>query len=195
VFFTDVRIPDAQRLGGVGQGWTVSLTTLMNERASIAAAVATGFPELFKFCEELELGPHERAIDDPRVRSRLASFAIRHFGLRYSAFRSMSALARGEMPGPENSIGKLVAAPMMQEIARFALDLEGETGLMSAPEEAMDRARFQNLQMRSPSARIKGGTDQIMRNIIAERVLGLPADIRADKDLPFDRIPTSVAAS
>jgi acyl-CoA dehydrogenase len=193
VFFSDVRIPDAQRLGEAGRGWAVALTTLMNERAAIAANLSTGFPELVALCGNLDAGIGGKAIDDPRVRSRLASFAVRHFGLKYTAFRSISALARGEQPGPENSIGKLVAAPMMQEIARFALELEGEAGLLSGPEVGLDRARFQSLAMRSPSARIKGGTDQILRNIIAERVLGLPADFRADRDLPFDQIPTAAS--
>lgn len=194
VFFTDVRIPDSQRLGAVGQGWTVSLTTLMNERATIAAGVRTGFPELLALCREIGAGSNRRAIDDARVRSRLASFAVRHFGLQYTAFRSISALSRGALPGPENSIGKLVAAPMQQEIARFALDLQGEAGLLTDPGEASDHARFQLMALEAPSERILGGTDQIMRNIIAERVLGLPADVRVDKDVPFDQIPTSAAA-
>jgi acyl-CoA dehydrogenase len=129
------------------------------------------------------------AIDDPRVRSRLASFAVRASGLQYLAWRTISALSRGEQPGPENSIGKLVAGAMMQDIAKFALSLEGEAGLILDPELAPDRARFQAMLLRSPATRIEGGSDEILRNIIAERVLGLPADIRVDKDLPFDKIP------
>ena len=193
VFFTDVRIPDSQRLGGEGEGWNVSLTTLMNERATLAVGMQTGFPEFVGLCRTIGANGNERAIDDPYVRSRLASLAVRHFGLQYISFRSISAISRGEMPGPENSIGKLVAAPMMQEIGRFALELEGQAGLLMDRDEAPDQARFQAMKMRSPAARIEGGSDQIMRNIIAERVLGLPTDIRADKDLPFDQIPTSVS--
>lgn len=189
VYFTDVRIPDSQRLGKVGDGWSVSLTTLMNERLSIGAGMPTGFPELLDFCTTLETadGP---AIDNPAVRSKLATWAVRTSGLRYTAFRSISALSKGETPGPENSIGKLVAGPTMQEIAAFALDLQGEAGALLSPEQAAANARFQAMLLRSPATRVEGGTDEILRNIIAERVLGLPADIRVDKAVPFNQIPT-----
>jgi alkylation response protein AidB-like acyl-CoA dehydrogenase len=100
VFFTDVRIPIAQRLGAVGDGWNVSLTTLMNERMAIGARVATGFPELFEFCSSLML-EDGLAIDDPNVRSKLASWAVKNSGLKYTSFRSISALSKGERPGPE----------------------------------------------------------------------------------------------
>jgi acyl-CoA dehydrogenase len=102
-------------------------------------------------------------------------------------------LSRGEEPGPENSIGKLVAGQLMQDIARFALSLEGEAGLLEDPAYAPDRARFQEQLLRSPVTRIEGGSAEILRNIIDECILGLPADIRADNDLPFDKIPTSVS--
>jgi alkylation response protein AidB-like acyl-CoA dehydrogenase len=189
VYFTDVRIPDAQRLGAVGQGWSVSLTTLMNERLSIGSGMPTGFPELFDFCMGLQLedGP---AVDDRAVRSRLASFAVRASGLKYTGMRAISALSKGETPGPENSIGKLVAGATMQELAMFALDLQGQAGVISDPEQAAAGARFQAMLMRSPATRVEGGTDEILRNIIAERVLGLPGDIRVDKDVPFNAIPT-----
>jgi alkylation response protein AidB-like acyl-CoA dehydrogenase len=187
VYFTNVRIPDSQRLGEVGQGWNVSLTTLMNERMSIGARVATGFPEMFDFCSNLMLedGP---AIDDPVVRSKLATWAIRTSGLKYTSYRTMSALSKGDRPGPENSIGKLVAGSTLQEIAMFALELQGAAGAVSDPETAEAAGEFQAMLLRSPSARIAGGTDEILRNIIAERVLGLPGDIRVDKDVPFNKI-------
>jgi acyl-CoA dehydrogenase len=194
VFFTDVRVPDRQRLGSVGQGWTVALTTLMNERMSIGGGMPTGFPELLELCARLQT-ESGAAIDDPRVRSHLASFAVRASGLQYSAWRTISALSRGEQPGPENSIGKLVAGSMMQDIAKFALSLEGEAGLIVDSEIAPDRARFQAMLLRSPATRIEGGSDEILRNIIAERVLGLPADTRVDKDLPFDKIPTGTSTA
>ncbi|MDP1630804.1 MAG: acyl-CoA dehydrogenase [Caulobacter sp.] len=190
VYFTDVRIPDSQRLGAVGQGWSVSLTTLMNERLSIGSGMPTGFPELFDFCMNLQTedGP---AIDDRSVRSRLAGYAVKASGLKYTGMRAISALSKGETPGPENSIGKLVAGATMQELAMFALDLQGQGGVVSDPEIAAAGARFQAMLLRSPATRVEGGTDEILRNIIAERVLGLPGDIRVDKDVAFKDIPTS----
>jgi alkylation response protein AidB-like acyl-CoA dehydrogenase len=189
VYFTNVRVPDSQRLGAVGDGWNVSLTTLMNERFAIGAGVATGFPEIFAYCQSLmtDDGP---AIDDRAVRSKLASWAVRNSGLKYTTYRTISALSRGERPGPENSIGKLVSGTMMQDIAAFALDLQGASAVVHDPELGDAGSRFQTMLLRSPSSRIAGGTDEIMRNIIAERVLGLPGDIRVDKDVPFNKIPT-----
>src|ERR1035437_6953908 len=196
VYFTDVKIPDAQRLGAVNDGWNVSLTTLMNERMSIGANVATGFPELFEFCSNLML-QDGLAIDDRSGRSK-----IPHMGVRarrrektnpppVSPGRSgVSPLPKGERPGPENSIGKLVAASMIQDVATYALDLQGAAGVLSGSEEAEAAGKFQAMLLRAPGTRVEGGTDEIMRNIIAERVLGLPGDIRVDKDVPFNKIPT-----
>ena len=189
VYFTDVKIPDAQRLGAVNDGWNVSLTTLMNERMSIGANVATGFPELFEFCSNLVLDDG-LAIDDRSVRSKLANWAVRASGLKYTSFRAVSALSKGERPGPENSIGKLVAGAMIQDVATYALDLQGAAGVLSGPEDAEAAGKFQAMLLRSPATRVEGGTDEILRNIIAERVLGLPGDIRVDKDVPFNKIPT-----
>ena len=193
VYFTDMRIPDAQRLGAVGDGWKVSLTTLMNERLSIGSGMPTGFAELFDFCSRIETADG-LAIEDRAVRSKLATWATRASGLKYTGFRAISALSRGETPGPENSIGKLVAGATMQDIAAFALDLQGQAGVLVDLEQAAAVGRFQAMMLRSPATRVEGGTDEILRNIIAERVLGLPADIRVDKDVPFNQIPTSGAA-
>ena len=188
VFFTDLRVPDSQRLGAVGDGWNVSLTTLMNERMSIGARLATGFSEIFEFCSNL-MTEDGLAIDDSATRSRLASWAVRNSGLKYTSYRAISALSKGERPGPENSIGKLVAGTMLQDIATYAMDLEGAAGVLNGP-DADAAGQFQQMLLSSPSMRIAGGTDEILRNIIAERVLGLPGDIRVDKDVPFNRIPT-----
>jgi alkylation response protein AidB-like acyl-CoA dehydrogenase len=189
VFFTDLRIPDSQRLGAVGDGWNVSLTTLMNERMTIGSRLATGFSELFEFCNNLmtEDGP---AIDDRATRSKLANWAVKNSGLKYTSYRAISALSKGERPGPENSIGKLVAGTMLQDIATYAMDLQGASGMLTDPETTEAAGQFQAMLMSSPSTRIAGGTDEILRNIIAERVLGLPGDIRVDKDVPFNKIPT-----
>ena len=99
-------------------------------------------------------------------------------------------LSKGERPGPENSIGKLVSGTMLQDIASYAMDLEGAAGALTGTDEETARGQFQQMLLSSPSMRIAGGTDEILRNIIAERVLGLPGDIRVDKDVPFNKIPT-----
>jgi len=189
VYFTDVRIPDNQRLGEVGQGWEVSLTTLMNERLSIGSGMSTGFPDLFRYCMDAEIDG-KPAVEDSGVRSKLAQLAVKQSGLKYTGMRAISALSKGETPGPENSIGKLVAGAAMQDLSIFALDLQGEAGAIWN-EDSPQQGRFQAMLMRSPATRIEGGSDEILRNIIGERVLGLPGDIRVDKDVPFKDIPTS----
>ena len=189
VYFTNVRIPDHQRLGKVGEGWTVSLTTLMNERLSIGSGMPTGFPELFDLCARLPMG-EGAAIDNRAVREKLANWATKANGLKYTAYRAISALSRGERPGPENSIGKLVAGATMQDISQFALELEGPMGVLRRQDGIDEAGLFMAMLLRSPATRIEGGTDEILRNIIAERVLGLPGDIRVDKDVSFNQIPT-----
>ena len=101
----------------------------------------------------------------------------------------MTALSRGETPGPETSIGKLVNASKLQNIAAFAMDLMEQGGVLCDPELAPVAAAFQQASLTSPALRIAGGSDEIMRNIIAERVLGLPPDVRVDKELPFHQLP------
>ncbi|MEQ8861161.1 MAG: acyl-CoA dehydrogenase [Pseudomonadales bacterium] len=192
VYFDNVRIPDAQRLGAVGEGWRVSLTTLMNERLAIGGGIATGFPDLVDLVRSLPLGKGV-AMENPAVRARLADWHVKAAGLKNTASRLITALSKGDTPGPEASIGKLVAGTMMQDIAKFALDLQGLGGVLTDPEVAEGAARFQAMLLRSPAVRIEGGTDQILRNIIAERVLGLPEDMRADKGIPFNEIPTGTS--
>ena len=178
VFLTDVWVPLSATVGKPGDGWRVALTSLMNERLSLAAAIPTGVRELIAFCRRFPLaaGP---AIDDPAVRDRLATWFARASGLEYTMMRTISALSAGQQPGPENSIGKLVAGDMAQDIASFALDLQGMAGSVLLPDDA-DR-RFQNLLLTAASVRIGGGTAEIQRNIIADRILGLPAEPRVDK--------------
>ncbi len=190
VYFTDVRIPDAQRLGAVGQGWQVSITTLMNERAAIGGASAgTDFRVLLKLAQTVTIDGRP-AIEDANVRAKLATWHCRRAGLKYTGYRSLSALSRGETPGPENSIGKLVAAPMTQDMASFAMDLLEMSGAVWDDEHSPYAGRFQAMFMAVPGIRIAGGTDEIMANIIAERVLGLPQEPRVDKGIPFNQVPT-----
>ena len=191
VYFTDVRIPDAQRLGNVGQGWQVALTTLMNERASIGGGGGgVNFDSVFELAQSVDLGDRP-AIEDPSVRRKLADWYVQEAGLKFTGYRSMNALSKGEIPGPENSIGKLVGAPKQQDMASFALDLLEQSGVIWDEKLSERAGLFQATYMASPGLRIAGGTDEIMANIIAERVLGMPQDIRVDKGIPFSEVPTA----
>lgn len=191
VYFTDVRVSDSQRLGEVGQGWQVALTTLMNERASIGGGgSAAGFKTAMQLAKDIEIDG-EPAIRDKSVRAKLANWYVQESGLKYTGYRSMTALSKGETPGPENSIGKLVGAPKTQDLASFAIDLMEQAGVMWTPGSEDFDNLFQGAYMSIPGLRIAGGTDEIMANIIAERVLGLPQDVRLDKGIPFTDVPTS----
>jgi len=189
VFFTDVRVPDAQRLGQVGQGWRVSLTTLMNERLAVGDPARPDVDDLVALSRSL-LIDGQPAIRKEAVRERIAEWYARSQGLKFTKFRTITALSRGETPGPENSIHKLVNASKLQDIASYGMDLMGEAGMVIDDDLVEAWGMFQSALLSSPSARIAGGSDEILKNIIAERVLGLPADMRADKGVPFNKVPT-----
>jgi acyl-CoA dehydrogenase len=191
VYFTDVRISDSQRLGEIGQGWQVAITTLMNERASIGGGGSNaGFKTAMELAKKIEIDD-QPAIKNQSVRAKLANWYVQESGLKYTGYRSMTALSKGEIPGPENSIGKLVGAPKTQDLASFAIDLMEQAGVMWTPGSEDFDNLFQSTYMSIPGLRIAGGTDEIMANIIAERVLGLPQDVRLDKGIPFTDVPTS----
>jgi alkylation response protein AidB-like acyl-CoA dehydrogenase len=189
VFFDNVRIPDSQRLGKVGDGWKVSLTTLMNERYTIGGRAGVDVDEFVELARgiEIEDGP---ALRNAAIRERIADWYVASRGLKYSHFRTMTALSRGDTPGPESSIGKLVTGRKLQDMSAMALDLLEQGGVVTDPEVAPMAALFHQTLLTSPSSRIAGGSDEIMRNIIAERVLGMPPDMRVDKDVPFNKVPT-----
>lgn len=190
VYFTDVRVSDSCRLGEVGQGWQVALTTLMNERAAIGG----GFGQMdvslaMSVAEDLEIDG-QPALSDAALRARIADWYVQEAGLKYTGYRSLTALSRGALPGPENSIGKLVGAPKMQAMASYLMDLLGASGAIADENLAVKAGIIQRAYMGAPGLRIAGGTDEIMANIIAERVLGLPQEPRLDKGIPFNEVPT-----
>jgi len=190
VFFNDVRIPDAFRLGEVGDGWRVAITTLMNERASVGAlARGAELDELMDLAAKLELAGG-RAIDDRAVREKLADFIVAWKGVELTAQRTMSALSQGKMPGPEASLLKLVGVRLLQEFSGFGMELLGTAWITSDEQLVPQSARWQERYLALPGLRIAGGTDEVLRNIIAERILQLPAEARVDKGVAFKDVPT-----
>ncbi len=190
VYFTDLKIKDSQRVGGVGEGWRVALITLMNERLSVGGGGSgSGHARVLKLASDISTlaGP---AAKDAGLREKIADWFVQAEGLKYTTFRTMTALSRGQTPGPESSIGKVVSASLMQDMANTALELEDQFGIISDPAMAPLAAAFQSALMGAPGMRIAGGTDEILRNIIAERVLGLPQDVRLDKVVAFKDIPS-----
>ncbi len=189
VFFNDAVVPDAYRLGEVGGGWTGALTVLMSERLAISGIQPTGFPQFLDLVKSLELNG-EPVAEDPVVRERLATWYSQYAGLQSANKRMITAVAKGGIAGAEASLGKLVGAVMNQEIANFCCQLFGPAGIIQDPELSPDKGHFQYSVLSSPAVRLAGGTDEIMRNIIAEQVLGLPQEPRADKGMAFKDIPT-----
>ena len=189
VYFTDVKIPDSQRLGEVGDGWKVALTTLMNERLAVGDASGVDFQEIFELTKESDFNG-ENAISNGGVRERLADWYCEYAGLKYTKMRNISALSRGDTPGPDASITKIVSANKLQDIANFGMDLMDNASIIKSDDKDDIRALFQGSLLGAPLIRIAGGTDEILRNIIAEQVLGMPQDVRVDKTVPFNEIPS-----
>ena len=188
VYFTDVVIPDSQRLGGEGDGWKVALVTLMNERLAVGGGLSNSVMDVFKASQTQDYGD-ALAIEDHAVRDRLADWYCRESGLKFTSYRMITALSRGQDPGPEASISKVVVAANNNQSANFALDMQDYGGILDDDALSGFGNQFQRQFLRSPANRIEGGSDEILRNIIAERVLGMPADMRPDKNVPFAEIP------
>ena len=187
VYFNDVVIPDSQRLGEIGDGWKVAITTLMNERLAVGDADGVDANEAFELAKKHDKDG-EQLIDNNAVRESIADWYCEASGLKNTKLRTMSALSRGDTPGPEASITKIVSANKLQAIGNFGMDSSDMSGMLM--NEESDFIKFQMAWMGAAGLRIAGGTDEILKNIIAERVLGLPQEARADKGLAFKDIPS-----
>jgi alkylation response protein AidB-like acyl-CoA dehydrogenase len=193
VFFSDTRIPDAERLGEPGDGWRVSLTTLMNERVSIGGTIpAKGSGTIAGLVRVWTDLPAERR--DEVARDEVMKLWSRAEVLRLTNIRANQMRRMGD-PGPEGSIGKAASAELNKDIYDAIVDLLGAEGMlygsyeMIRPETAMDSDTLQKGFLRSRANSIEGGTTEVMKNILGERVLGLPGDVRVDRDVPWSDVP------
>jgi len=193
VFLSDVRIPDSDRIGAIGDGWRVAMATLMNERVSIGGRA---LPREGGMIASAARTWRERPdLRTPGLHDRLLRLWADAEVARLASERLRQQLAAGH-PGPEGSAAKLVFARLNQEISGFEVELCGADGLLY-DDWTMHRAESANFFGRGPGFRylrargnsIEGGTSEVLRNIIAERVLGLPAEIRMDKDVPWKDLP------
>ena len=170
VFFTDVRVPDTMRLGDVDEGWTVALTTLMNERMAIGGGGVGSGMDLAGRLKALTR--HMGLADDPTVRQQLADVLIRHSVNRYTSLRAMAKMRAGQLPGPELSTLKLGLTNNMQAMSRVLTALLGPRLIADTGE--WGTYAWADFVLGVPGMRVAGGTDEVLRNIIGERVLGLP---------------------
>jgi alkylation response protein AidB-like acyl-CoA dehydrogenase len=190
VYLTEVRVPDSQRLGDAGEGWKAALVTLMNER--VEGAKDRG-PTTEQILDVARSVPHGSGtmLDDSAFRQRFAAWYVQAAGLKFTRLRTLTALSRQQTPGPESSIGKLVAANRLQELSNELIECQDQFGLITRPGCAVLGGSIHRDYLYAPGLRIAGGTDEILKNIIAERVLGMPADLRTDKTIAFKDLTSS----
>ena len=195
VYFTDTRILDKEMLGKPGDGWRVSLTTLMNERVSIGGAIpAKGSGTIRDLVKTWQAIPADR--QDPASRDEVMKLWSRAEILRLTNIRANQMRKMGD-PGPEGSIGKSASADLNKDIYAMVVNLLGADGMlygsyeMVQPNHAMGFETLQKAFLRTRANSIEGGTTEVMKNILGERVLGLPGDVRVDRDRPWSEVPRS----
>jgi alkylation response protein AidB-like acyl-CoA dehydrogenase len=190
VFFDNVRIPADHILGEPGEGWRVALTTLMNERVAIGAGRSTEKTEpLTHIMHHLDLARERGLTGDPKVRQDLADLLIRYWVLDMVGLRIRATIAAGRVPGPEGSVAKLSGALLTSRSAEVACRLAGPAA--TAWDSGGDPVFAVPTVLTAPGAGIAGGTNEVMRNILGERVLALPKEPQVDRDLPFRELPFS----
>jgi alkylation response protein AidB-like acyl-CoA dehydrogenase len=193
VYLTGARIPDTHRLGAVGNGWRVAMTTLMNERSAIGGTSSVRGAGTIADAVELWARYPERRT--PVLRDRLAALWTRAEAQRLTDQRARAAAGSGS-PGPEGSIAKLVSAELNQHVYEFCMDLLGEQATLYGSYAPRDMARetdyrgpVQQRFLRARANTIEGGTSEVLRNILGERILGLPGDLRADAGKAWKDVP------
>jgi alkylation response protein AidB-like acyl-CoA dehydrogenase len=199
VYLTEVRVPDADRVGDVGEGWRVAMTTLSNERTSIGGGVGAPGRGSGSIAEAVRIWQEGGRGHTAVERDRLLRLWIEAEALRLTNMRASQNRKAGN-PGPEGSIAKLMFAEVNQRIYELCIDLLGPDGLVGY-DYTMRRSEglglvgppgsARKLFLRSRANSIEGGTSEIQRNILGERILGLPGDVRVDKELPWSKVPRS----
>jgi alkylation response protein AidB-like acyl-CoA dehydrogenase len=179
VFINEARIPDENVVGGVGNGWTVAITTLMNERAGLAfgaiAQIHNSLGKLAALAKEVREEGGSSASEDAWFRQRIAQLFIEAETMRLNAYRGLTKTMESGIPGPEGSLGKWQWADINQDLTELALEIEGAWATLGRGSEgAVANGAWQYNFLRSRANSIEGGTTDILKNIIAERVLGLP---------------------
>ena len=166
IFFKDVKVPKSQVLGEPGEGWAVAMTTLLHERGTLGMALATRAQ-----ITAAELAEHTRKLgrgSDPLVRQKVAQYTIEARALQLNGYRALTAMKRNGIPGPEGSILKLMWSELNQRMAETAVDVAGAAGQVG------ETSGWKYQFLRSRANTIEAGTSEVLRNILAERVLGLP---------------------
>ncbi|MFI5041280.1 MAG: acyl-CoA dehydrogenase family protein [Acidimicrobiales bacterium] len=186
VFLTDVRIPAENVVGAVNGGWGPALTTLANERTLIGGgAGGVGFGDL------AALAQGTGSASAPLHRQELAAAYTRWELVRFLGYRVQTALSQGRQPGPESSVLKLLFSQHLARTGDLALAMEGPCGMLAGGGGDVSVSFWHSYFLNQWASRIGGGTDQIQRNIIGERVLGLPGEPRVDKTVPFNELAAS----
>ena len=185
-FLTDVRIPDTDRVGGIGEGWGATMTTLTGERLGIGSEDHHGVGALIRYAQATP-ARSGTALDNAAVKLGLASAYADELGAKYFHARLATMVARGENPGALASIIKLAYTARFQRSSGLAMEIRGPDAIAPAGEDA-ETLRIQDDYIWSSAIRVAGGADDVLRNQLAERVLGMPGDVRADKNIPFDQL-------
>jgi alkylation response protein AidB-like acyl-CoA dehydrogenase len=198
VYLTEVRVPDTDRIGDVGEGWRVSMTTLSNERTTIGGGGGPPTRGSGAIAEAVRIWTEEPHVDrNPAAKDRLVQLWIRSEALRLTNIRANQNRKIGN-PGPEGSIAKLMFAEVNKDIYELCVDLLGAGAMVDADYENRRSdviglvgppGSSRKMFLRSRANSIEGGTSEIQRNILGERVLGLPGEPRVDKDLPWKDVP------
>jgi alkylation response protein AidB-like acyl-CoA dehydrogenase len=188
-FLTDVRIPDSNRIGAVNGGWGVAMTVLTGERIGPAPPI-TGISSrtILRRAAGTPWGAGNLLDDSSAVRERIAKWYALEQGLRNFRFRMLSKLSKNEDPGNATGIAKAVSYRKLQDVAAFAMDQQGFAGLFDDGQDP-EQTKVHDEFIWSSAMRLAGGSDEVLRNQLAERALGLPQDPRADKNIPFDQLP------